>query len=149
MRLIIAGSRSIPVGVSMLIIDAALRVHDWHPSEVISGMAPGPDTAGATWARARGITVRPFWAQWAVLGAGAGPERNERMARVGTHLLALWDSQSTGTADMLERARSRGLRVIQLKVVASPATAARMEAERKERRRRAPSARRTSGKLAA
>ena len=136
MRLIVAGSRWIPEGVALLIVDAAIRVHQLLPSELISGMAPGPDKAGATWARARGVRVRAFWAQWAELGDAAGPERNERMARAGSHLIAIWDGYSSGTADMIERARARRLWLRVLEVVPSPATAARLDAERRAQHRR-------------
>lgn len=135
MRLIIAGSRSIPIGVSMLIIDAAARVHRLRPAEVIVGLAQGPDTAGLFWARQRGIPWREFPALWGKYGNRAGPERNERMALAGTHLLALYDGSSSGTGDMIYRARAHALPLIVLHVEASPATAARIDAERKARRR--------------
>lgn len=129
----------------MLIIDAALRVHDWHPTEVLTPMGPGTETAGAFWARQRGISPRAFWPQWGVLGEAAGPECNERLIRHGTHLLALWDGKSSNTADLIERARSKNMRCIVLEVLPSPATAARLDEERKAKRRRAPRSAAPSG----
>lgn len=107
MRLIIAGSRTIPVGVSLLIVDAMMRVHGWRPEQIISGGADGPDEAGKVWAKQHDVLCRVMPAHWHVYGRGAGPERNGRMAEVGTHLLALWDGYSTGTRDMIDRAIAR------------------------------------------
>lgn len=127
MRLIIAGSRWIPVGVSLLIADAAIRVHGLRPREIISGMAPGPDTAGRLWGEQNGVYVKKVPALWSQFGKGAGAERNERMAEIGTHLLAIWDGTSTGTQDMIDRAGKHGLWWRVLEVVPSLVTQARMD----------------------
>lgn len=135
MRLIIAGSRSVPVGVALLIVNRMIEVSGWNPAEVISGEADGPDTAGKLWARSKGIPCRSMPALWATYGNAAGHERNERMAAAGTHLLALWDAESRGTADMITLARGRGLPVCVLEVVASEVTKARKDEERRVRAR--------------
>lgn len=142
MRLIIAGSRWIPEGVSLLIADAMIRVHGLTPTVILCGKARGPDTAGEIWAAQRGVRVAHYRALWEQLGKAAGAERNERMAVDGTHLVAIWDGVSTGTADMISRARKRyGTSHVHVALVEpSPTTAARLDAERKakERARRKP-----------
>lgn len=132
MRLIVAGSRSIPVGVALLCVDAALRVHGWRPRELVCAKADGPATAGETWAKARGVPVRAFFPKWAALGSAAGGELNERMVAEATHLLAIWDGVSTNTADLIAQAKARGLGVITLHVEASAVTAARRDERRRE-----------------
>ena len=79
------------------------------PDEIISGCAKGPDTLGIRWALEHGVPVRKFPAKWKIWGKSAGFVRNEEMANEGTHLLALWDGESSGTRHMIECARRKGL----------------------------------------
>ena len=134
MRLIVATSRSIPAGVAMLIVDAALRVHRLVPTEIVCGKAGGrdaPDTVAELWARERRVTVRPVWADWSQPEGGI-PDRNERMTRRATHMVAVWDGKSVSTGGLIDQARRRGLAVIVLHVEASEVTAARADERRRE-----------------
>jgi hypothetical protein len=95
-------------------------------------MAPGVDTLGARWARLKNIPVIPFPAEWSNLeqpgavvrknkfgkyyNANAGFFRNQLMAEYSDALIALWDGKSHGTADMINRARARNLKVYVFKV---------------------------------
>lgn len=132
-RLIVAGSRWIPEGVALLIVNRVVELYRLRPAVILCGKARGPDTAGELWAKQRGVAVDYFPALWTQFKNGAGPERNERMAVAGTHLLALWDGRSTGTADMIARARARypADHVLVLEVVPSPVTQARLDVARK------------------
>lgn len=115
MRLIIAGSRSLaahpnPSAVMYAAIAyAAERGLDVSKiTEVIEGEARGADLEGKAWAVRNGIPVREMPAQWRKSGRynpRAGFERNEDMAEAGTGLLVVWDGQSTGSRDMMRRAR--------------------------------------------
>lgn len=135
MRLVLASSRSIPVGVSMLIIDAAVRVYKLRPSQVIvGGTQGGMETAGAAWAAERVLPIRKLWPDWSMAEGGI-PDRNARMLRMGTHVIAVWDGKSTSTADLVAQARAAGVWVCALHVEPSPATAERIEAEKKAERR--------------
>jgi hypothetical protein len=111
-RLIIAGSRTIEVHDRN--IEDAIRAGfgpDFEIAIVICGMAQGPDLAGRRWARSRGIQVADVPADWQRYGNRAGPERNARMARQATALLAFWDGVSDGTRDMIQQAYARQLLV--------------------------------------
>jgi hypothetical protein len=79
-----------------------------YPDCAISGCADGGDKAGEIWARTHGIPIHRCPAQWSH-GRGAGYARNVRMSIIGTHLIALWDGKSRGTAHMIKCARNRGL----------------------------------------
>jgi hypothetical protein len=50
---------------------------------VISGRAKGADKMGESWARARGIDIEPYPAQWGRYGRKAGPIRNAEMLSKG------------------------------------------------------------------
>ena len=82
------------------------------PDFVVCGMADGADLLGKEWADNSGVTVIELPAAWrsdGVYNNLAGLQRNTVMANVGTHLIAFWDGKSTGTADMIKKARARGL----------------------------------------
>jgi len=109
MRLIIAGSRRF---TDMAILEEALE----HASsgglkgflteditEVVWGGAPGADQLGKDWADAHGVKVMPFPADWTKYGHDAGKIRNEKMAKYGDMLIAIWDYSSPGTRDMRKR----------------------------------------------
>lgn len=76
---------------------------------IVSGMAPGPDTMAVDYAEEYGCEWEEYPADWDKHGLGAGPKRNTQMARVGDMLIAFWDGESEGTADMIEKATKRGL----------------------------------------
>lgn len=111
-RLVIAGSRHLTPNVDD--IDRALAVariawlRDDNVAAVISGCAPGVDTAGEEWARARGVAVLPYPAEWSRFGNAAGMKRNARMADAGDALLAFWNGHSPGTRDMIRQMERRG-----------------------------------------
>lgn len=106
MRLIIAGSRSIESReVVFGIIEHFLSRHEEiHVTEVVSGKAHGVDSLGEEWAKSNGVPVKPFPAAWRVNGVyrkSAGMVRNGEMARYADGLLAIWDGESNGTANMI------------------------------------------------
>lgn len=110
-RLIIAGSRTVE---DMAVVEQALQAAGARPErvqEVVSGAARGVDRLGEQWAAKHGIAVKRFPADWRAHGRAAGPMRNDKMARYATHLVAIWDGQSRGTASMIALAKARGLRV--------------------------------------
>ena len=75
MRLIVAGSRWIPDGVALLVVDAMIRVHKLTPSLILCGRARGPSTAGEVWAKERRVKVAYYAALYAAYGSDAGNEQ--------------------------------------------------------------------------
>lgn len=119
MKCIIAGSRSIRGGNY---VDKAMRLCPFtlDITEVLSGKAQGVDTLGERWAEKHGIPVKDFPAGWrdadGVLDRSAGHRRNEQMAVYAEALVAVWDGQSPGTADMIRRARKHRLEIFIFRV---------------------------------
>lgn len=128
MKLIIAGSRTIkPTTEELTVI---LDHFDLKPKEVVCGGAEGVDTAGEIWAHRSNVHVEFFHADWddidapgAVIktnragkkyNALAGHWRNQKMADYADALLLIWDGKSTGSADMLRRAKAAKLTIIQV-----------------------------------
>lgn len=83
--------------------------------QVVSGAARGVDRLGERWARENGLPVKTFAvspSEWQAAPRTAGHNRNARMADYATHLVAVWDGKSGGTANMVRTARGRNLPVL-------------------------------------
>ena len=108
MKTIIAGSRVITD--SKLVFDILNKL-PFKITEVVCGEAPGVDLIGRDWAEEKGIPVKSMPANWNKYGLSAGPIRNQEMAEYGEALVLIWDGVSTGSHDMLKRARRMKLMV--------------------------------------
>lgn len=125
MKVIIAGGRYYVFGPKEAAFLDRMR---WEIpiTEVVSGMAPGADSEGWQWAHDLEIPIQTFpaaWNRWGIPGAVVGVRangskynklagfwRNQEMADYADALIAF--PGGTGTADMVERARAKGLKVI-------------------------------------
>lgn len=107
MKTIIAGSRNI---YQYLLIVEAIKESGFQITEVVSGCAKGVDELGERWARENSVPLKFFPAQWTEHGRAAGPRRNQQMAEYAEALVAVTNG-SKGTADMIAKARARGLKV--------------------------------------
>lgn len=103
-KLIIAGSRTIndKVHIFGLLDELCSNV-----TEVICGMAKGPDLFGKEWAESRNIPVKEFPAHWEQWPHKAGFMRNLVMADYADELIAFWDGKSPGTRHMVQCMVSR------------------------------------------
>ena len=99
------GSRSYPA----LDIVAAYVTALPAGSVVISGGAPGVDTAAEDAAVARGLATRIFQADWQTHGRKAGPLRNAQIVSEADRIAAFWDGRSRGTLNTVVLAAERGL----------------------------------------
>lgn len=78
---------------------------------IISGHATGADALGERYAKERGLSLDAHPADWNKHGKAAGPIRNAEMAEVADALIAFWDGVSRGTKNMIDTAKSKGLKV--------------------------------------
>lgn len=108
MKTIVAGSREI---TNYQKVYDAIFSSPWIITEIVSGGARGVDTLGEQAAAAFGIPIKVFPADWDKLKRAAGPIRNQQMAEYADALIAIWDGNSRGTADMIRQARAHKLRV--------------------------------------
>jgi len=123
-KCIIAGSRSI---TDYSLICAAIKESKFPINEVVCGEANGPDKLGKLWAENCKIPVKSFPADWNNLShpdaviktnsrgqkydALAGHRRNAQMRDYATHLILIWDGESSGSANMLKLAKEKGLMI--------------------------------------
>ncbi len=110
MKVIIAGGRDI------FFYDALEKAIETCPfkdeiTEVVYGGATGVDRMGKCWANEHSIPVKTFNADWASYGKAAGPIRNGQMAEYADALILIWDGKSSGSGDMLRRAKAKNLKI--------------------------------------
>ncbi|MFM7735009.1 MAG: DUF2493 domain-containing protein [Alphaproteobacteria bacterium] len=80
-------------------------------TELIEGGAKGADRLAREWAKARGIPVRTFKADFRRYGRGGGPVRNRQMIDEGHPELVVAFPGGSGTANMVSLARAAGIPV--------------------------------------
>lgn len=118
MKTIIAGSRDIDN--YQLVLDA-ISESGFQISHVVSGGARGVDALAERYARENEIPITIFYAQWKKYASfgqtkRAGHDRNKTMSENAEALIAVWNSESRGTASMIENAREKGLKIYVKKV---------------------------------
>lgn len=86
--------------------------HWWYTLEIISGMAKGADTLAVEYAKAYGLKLHEFPADWKRLGKAAGPIRNRQMLNEGKPDLVVAFPGGAGTAHMVSIAKVAGVEVI-------------------------------------
>lgn len=125
MRVLVCGGREFSDARMM---DAILRLVDRHShryvpdthgiTAIIHGAAQGADSLAAAWAENVGLSsygeVLAFPADWARWGKRAGLLRNQQMIDEGKPDLVVAFPGGRGTADMVNRARAAGIRVLDL-----------------------------------
>lgn len=109
MKTIIAGSRT----ASLQDVIKALELCPFTEkiTEVVSGGARGADSYGEVLAEEYLTPIKRFPAQWNKYGKRAGYVRNLEMAEYADALIAIWNGTSSGTFDMIQRAKDKGLEV--------------------------------------
>ena len=114
MKVIIAGSRQLPIGeYKIKLVADAVCQSGWLPeiTEIVSGGCRGIDLAGEQFAADYKIPVKRFMPDWEHEGKAAGPVRNSQMANYADALILVWDGKSTGSADMKKKAKAKGLKI--------------------------------------
>lgn len=109
--LVVAGSRSITdcETVELHLSDVISTFPQNSPVRLVSGGATGVDSCAEQFARDHRYPIEVFEADWDTHGNVAGPIRNQQMAEEGDVLCAIWDGESPGTKDMIEKALNEGL----------------------------------------
>lgn len=113
MKTIICGGRDI---FNYALLLQALDAYRGDVTEVVSGACTGVDHLGELWARENNIPISYFPADWNLHGKSAGPIRNSEMAAYADAMVALWDSESVGTADMLKKAINKKIDIFAMPI---------------------------------
>jgi hypothetical protein len=117
-KTIIAGSRTLAdyATVETAVDDAQARI-GFVVTEVLSCGGPGVDAMGERWALEHGVPVRVFHADYGRHGEEAEHVRNGQVVEQADALIAVWDGESPGTADMIRQAALAGLKVVSYRIV--------------------------------
>ena len=110
MNIIVAGTRTFDDYPLLSAWLDALRVF-YGDVVIVSGAAPGADRLAEKYAKRNKIPVKLYPADWKAHGRAAGPIRNQQMCEIADVLLAFWDGQSRGTANMISLAEAKGIPV--------------------------------------
>jgi hypothetical protein len=81
---------------------------------LIQGGADGADRLARMWCHTRLCRMENYPADWKAHGKAAGPIRNQRMLDEGKPDLVVAFPGGRGTADMVRRSRTAGVRVIEI-----------------------------------
>lgn len=81
---------------------------------IIQGGATGADFLAKVYAREYGLECIQFNAEWRVFGKRAGFYRNQRMLDEGKPKMVMAFPGGNGTADMVRRAKSAGVHVVEI-----------------------------------
>ncbi|AUV61874.1 hypothetical protein HWB52_gp59 [Pseudomonas phage Littlefix] len=112
-RLIVAGGRDF-TDVDRIVQEVyGLMVNELKDFEIVivQGEARGADKSAKIAAQRLKLKCESFPAEWDLHGKAAGPIRNRAMAEVADGLLAFWDGESKGTANMIQVMRTHGKNV--------------------------------------
>jgi hypothetical protein len=112
MKIIIAGSRSFTDYEELVLVcDHLLSNLDQEDIEIVSGCASGADRLGEEYAKDNDYRLTKFPADWEKYGRSAGYLRNRQMAEYADMLIAFWDTNSSGTKNMIQEARMNNLKI--------------------------------------
>ena len=111
MRVIIAGGRDF-LDYEKLKEYCDKILSDIEYITIVSGKARGADTLGERYQKERNLQLKEYPAEWDIYDKAAGGIRNEKMAKNADMLIAFWDGKSSGTEDMIRRARREKLEVV-------------------------------------
>lgn len=81
---------------------------------IIQGGARGADSLASDWADTHAVRNQQFDADWENQGSFAGPARNQRMLDEGNPDVVIAFPGGRGTANMVEKAKRRGVKVIEI-----------------------------------
>ena len=124
MRLIVCGSRTLTdYSIVKTALDAVLKIVNKSELVVLSGHAKGADQLGEQWCFENMVKYERYPADWSK-GKSAGMVRNALMVDNATHVLAFWDQKSSGTANTIELARKKKLKVKVIKFTRTTKNAA-------------------------
>jgi hypothetical protein len=114
MKVLVCGGRG--YGDSGRVFRELDKLHAaYHFSQLIEGGCKGgADRHAKSWAISRRVIGREFRANWKKYGLAAGPIRNQRMLDVGEPDLVVAFPGGNGTADMVQRAKDAGVKVLEI-----------------------------------
>lgn len=111
MRVLVCGGRN--YGETRSEREKVYRTLDAMPIQVvIEGGALGADYVARAWAKLNAVPVETFEADWKQYGKAAGPRRNQQMLEDGKPDVVVAFPGGRGTADMVRRAKTAGVTVI-------------------------------------
>ncbi len=111
MKVLVTGGRSF--SNRSLLNEVLFEIHNDSPiSLLIHGAAKGADALADAWALDHGVETCPCPPDWRRFGKGAGVIRNAQMLDFGPDILIAF-AGGRGTADMVRKAKSKGVAILE------------------------------------
>lgn len=114
MRVLVCGGRDFSDYLHFAFSMNALNSKHGPFQTVIHGGAPGADWCAHLWADSGRLHEIEYKANWKTNGHAAGPIRNQLMLDDGKPDLVVAFPGGRGTADMVRRAKSAGIQVVEV-----------------------------------
>lgn len=108
-RLLVSGSRSID---DRKVVKWAIKNAPYKPDVIMTGAAEGVDQMAEDVAREMETPYASIPAKWSEHGDSAGPRRNQILVDRADALLAVWDGESPGTKDAMQKAAEASLPIM-------------------------------------
>lgn len=117
LKVIVAGGRDFNDydKLSAYLFDYVEYVGEDVDVSIVTGMARGADSLAYRFALNEGVKVYEFKPDWNKFGKSAGFIRNTEMAKFADVLIAYWDGESAGTANMIQTMQKMGKSVITIR----------------------------------
>ena len=107
-RLVVAGSRDFD-DYTLLAAELDKLLAGKTNITIVSGTARGADRLGERYAAEHNLQIERFPAEWEKYHKGAGPIRNAKMVQSADAVIVFWDSESSGTKNIIECARKEDI----------------------------------------
>ena len=107
-RLVVAGSRDFD-DYTLLAAELDKLLAGKTNITIVSGTARGADRLGERYAAEHNLRIERFPAEWEKYHKGAGPIRNAKMVQSADAVIVFWDSESSGTKNIIECARKEDI----------------------------------------
>lgn len=115
MILIISGSRGFHTDEYLDKLDEAIRLSGFKPTRIIHGdNMQSVDRLARKWAKFHNIPDEGIAADWneanrlGIPVGAMGPIRNGKLEKKGQALVAMWNGETPGTKDMIDKIRRAG-----------------------------------------
>lgn len=114
-RILVTGGREYNDAISVNKVLDEARPYFAESFCIIQGTAKGADSLAAAWAKARGIPLMSFPANWDFYQLSAGQLRNHWMLQFGRPELVIAFPGGSGTAGMVKIAKAAGIAVYEIR----------------------------------
>lgn len=114
---LVCGGRTYKDWAHLVMVLDAIDIEDAPITKIVNGAALGADKMSTGWALSNGTDFVEYPADWKQYGKAAGAIRNQLMLDSEAIDMVVSFPGGNGTADMIKRAKARGINVVDSETV--------------------------------